>query len=199
MAQLTALPPPAPKDGPPLGELLTARRSRRAYRSGSLTLAEAGQLLFAAQGVTGPEQQRTAPSAGAMYPLELYLAATRVEGLEPGIYHYDPEEHSLDLIAPGDRRSDLTAATQWQDCMRFSACVLIFAAVYARTTAKYGERGIRYVHIEAGAASENVYLQAGALGLGTVIVGSFDDAQVATIAHLPEDEDPLCMMPIGRR
>lgn len=197
-AQKITLPEPQRTGKLSLEEAIAARRSRRGYSSNPLTLAEVGQILWAAQGVTGPEQQRTAPSAGALYPMEVYVAATRVEGLAPGIYHYDGECHSLELVSAGDRRRDLAAAAVWQDCMRFSGCVLLFAADYARTTVKYGERGIRFVHIEAGAAAENVHLEAAALGLGTVIVGAFDDAQVASIAHLPEDESPICMMALGR-
>lgn len=197
-AQVVALPEPRRSGTLALEDAIATRRSRRGYSSQPLTLAELGQLLWAAQGVTGPERQRTAPSAGALYPLALYVAASRVEDLPAGIYRYNPESQSLELIAAGDRRRDLAAAAVWQDCMRFASCVLLFAADYARTTGKYGERGMRYVHIEVGAATQNVYLQAPALGLGTVIVGSFDDAQVASIAHLPEDESPICMMALGR-
>jgi SagB-type dehydrogenase family enzyme len=193
-----ALPEPRSKGTLPLEQAIGCRRSRRGYKSEPITLVEVSQLLWAAQGTTGPEDQRTAPSAGALYPLELYFSATRVEGLAPGIYKYRPETHDLVAVVEGDKRRELTAATQWQDCMRFSAAVLLFAAVYARTTVKYGERGIRYVHMETGSAVENVYLEATALGLGTVCVGSFDDAELAAVAHLPEGEDPICMMPIGR-
>jgi SagB-type dehydrogenase family enzyme len=192
------LPAPATGENVSLEAAIARRRSRRAYRSDPLRLADVAQLLWAAQGVTGPEQQRTAPSAGALHPLALYLCATRVEGLEPGIYRYRSADHDLEPVCLGDKRRDLAAAAVWQDCIRFSACVLLFAADYSCTTAKYGERGIRYVHIEVGAAAENVLLEATALGLGTVIVGSFDDAQVAAIAHLPDKLAPIAMMPVGR-
>jgi SagB-type dehydrogenase family enzyme len=180
-------------------EVIAARRSRRAYSSQPVTLAEAGQLLWAAQGITGPENQRTAPSAGALYPLEVYLSATRVEGLAPGIYKYDPEQHSLVLHAAGDRRKDLTAVAADQDCMRFSACAILFAAVYERTAAKYGDRAARFICIETGHALENVYLQATALGLGTCLVGAFEPGDVARVAELPADEKPVCMLTAGRR
>jgi SagB-type dehydrogenase family enzyme len=178
---------------------IAARRSRRAYTSEPVTLGEAGQLLWAAQGITGPEGQRTACSAGALYPLEVYLSATRVDGLPPGIYKYDPQSHGLSLQVAGDRRSEFTAAAFDQDCMRFSACAILFAAVFERTTVKYGGRGELYVHIEVGQASENVYLQATALGLGTCIVGAFEPADVGRIAQLPPEEKAVCMLTVGRR
>jgi SagB-type dehydrogenase family enzyme len=176
------LPAPREQGRMSLEEAIAARRSRRAYKSDPLKLNEAGQLLWAAQGITGPEQQRTAPSAGALYPLETYLAATRVEGLAPGVYKYRPEYHDLVLRMPGDRRRELTAAASDQDCVRFSACVIVFAAVYERTTAKYGSRGVSFVRMEAAHASQNVYLQAASLGLGTVAVGAFDEAEIRRIA-----------------
>jgi len=181
-----------------LEEALLARRSRRAYGGEPVTLAEAAQLLWAAQGITSPELQRTAPSAGALYPLETYLAATRVEGLAPGIYHYLPERHGLVLERAGDVRKELTAAAMDQDCLRFSACVILFAAVYERMTVKYGERGAGFALREAGHAAQNVCLQAAALGLGTVVMGAFDPVEVRRIAGLPEEQDPVYLMPAGR-
>ncbi len=198
MGDTIALPSPCVKGKMSIEEAVAARRSRRGYKSDPLKLADIGQLLWAAQGITGPEQQRTAPSAGALYPLEIYVAATRVDGLPPGLYSYDPESHALALLSPGDKRRDLTEASGWQDCIRFSSCVLLIAGVFSRTTAKYGERGIRYVHMEAGHVAENIFLQATALGLGMVVAASFDDARVASVAHLADGEDPLCLLPLGR-
>jgi SagB-type dehydrogenase family enzyme len=181
-----------------LEEAIAARRSRRAYTSDPLKLSEVGQLLWAAQGITGPEQQRTAPSAGALYPLETYLAATRVEGLAPGVYKYRPASHDLVLTVPGDLRRELTAAASDQDCVRFSACVVMFAAVYERTTVKYGDHGVSFVRMEAAHASQNVYLQATSLGLGTVAVGKFDAGEVRRIAGLAEGEEPVYLMAVGK-
>ena len=180
-------------------QLLAARRSRRSYAGTPVTLAQVGQLLWAAQGVTGPEGQRTAPSAGALYPLELYIMASRVEGLAPGIYHYNPHEHEIEPHVAGDRRSEMTAAASDQDCMRFAACALIFAAVPARTEVKYGDRAAKFIHIEAGHAAQNVCLQAEALGLGVCVMGAFAPDQVHRAAELAAGEEAVYLMSVGRR
>jgi SagB-type dehydrogenase family enzyme len=191
------LPKPRLKGRLSLEEAIAARRSRRAYQSDPLRLSEAGQLLWAAQGITGPEQKRAAPSAGALYPLETYLAASKVESLPPGVYRYDPEHHSLVLRTAGSRRRELANAID-QDCVRFSACVIVFAAAYERTTSKYGERGARFVCFEAAHASENVYLQATSLRLGTVAVGAFEPGEIHRILQLPEGEEPVYLMAVGK-
>jgi SagB-type dehydrogenase family enzyme len=155
------------------------------------------QLLWAAQGITGPEGLRTAPSAGALYPLEVDVAIGEVGGLPSGIYRYSPDRHELVLVKEGDRRRELRAAALGQDYVEAGAAVITLAAVYGRTTEKYGERGIRYVHMEVGHAAENVWLQATALGLGAVAVGAFDDGPVKRILGLARDEEPLCLIPVG--
>lgn len=192
------LPAPREQGRMSLEEAIAARRSRRAYKSDPLKLSEAGQLLWAAQGITGPEQQRTAPSAGALYPLETYLAVTRVEGLTPGVYKYRPEHHDLVLHQPGDRRRELTAAASDQDCVRFSACVLVFAAVYERTAVRFGDRAALFVRMEAAHAAQNVYLQAASLGVGTVAIGAFDEDEIRRIAALAEGEEPVYLMAVGK-
>ncbi len=182
-----------------LEQSLSERRSTRSYSGESLTLAEVSQLLWAAQGVTDASGHRTAPSAGAIYPLELYLVAGNVENLEPGLYHYLPGKHQLVLVADGDVRTDLASAALSQSSVRNGAVSIVITAVYERTTARYGERGIRYVHIEVGHAAQNICLQAAALGLGLVTVGAFDDEQVSEILDLPADENPLYIIPVGRK
>jgi SagB-type dehydrogenase family enzyme len=182
-----------------LESALRERRSIREYSRKSLTRSELAQLLWAAQGVTGPDGLRTAPSAGALYPLEVSVVAGHVDGLPSGIYRYTPGRHELVLIAEGDRRGALRAAALGQECVEAGAAVIALAAVYERTTGKYGKRGIRYVHMEVGHAAQNVWLQATALGLGAVVVGAFDDAPVKRILGLAQDEAPLCLMPVGRR
>ncbi len=177
---------------------LAERRSVREYTGEVLTRAELAQLLWAAQGVTGAEGLRTAPSAGALYPLEVYVAVGAVEDLASGIYRYEPGRHALALVAVGDRRAELAAAALGQECVRDGAAVLALAAVYRRTTAKYGERGIRYAHMEVGHATQNVCLQAVALGLGTVVVGAFEDRDVKKVMGMGNHEEPLCLMPVGR-
>ena len=171
----------------------------REYARAPLTLGEVSQVLWAAQGVTdGKEGLRAAPSAGALYPLEFVLVVGEVEGLEPGTYRYRPLEHDLVRTSGEDLRAELAAAAWGQNWLRKAPLVLAVSAVYERTTKKYGERGKRYVHMDAGCAMENVYLQATALGLGTVTVGAFDDRKVANLLSLPTGERPLALMPMGR-
>lgn len=200
-AEMGLIPLPEPRRASPTSveEALAQRRSVRDYRDEPLTLAELGQLLWAAQGITDPAGFRTAPSAGALYPLELYVVAGNVESLPPGVYRYSPRQHALAHLAEGDRRNALAGAALGQGAVREGAAVLVFAAIYARTTGKYGERGIRYVHMEAGHASQNVYLQAVALGLGTVTIGAFYDDRVKNVVGMADDEQPLYLMPVGRR
>jgi len=179
-------------------EALLERRSIRNYKNEALTLAEISQLLWAAQGITHTGGYRTAPSAGALYPLEVYVVAGNVDGLRPGIYKYRPQGHELEKVAEGYVRAELCATALDQECIEDGAVVLVFAAVYERTTGKYGERGVRYVHMEVGHAAQNVYLQAVSLGLGTVVVGAFDDDEVERLLHMQDNERALCIMPVGR-
>ena len=193
-----ALPRPRTDSGFSIERALHGRRSAREFRNAALTQEEVAQLLWAGQGVTSREGLRTAPSAGALYPLELYLALGRVQGLEAGIYKYVAPGHRLVPVAPGDARPGLAAAATAQDFVAQAAVVLVFAAAEARTTRKYGTRGVRYVHFEVGHAAQNVALQAAALGLGTVTVGAFDDEAVRQLLRLPAAAAPLYIMPIGR-
>jgi len=192
------LPEPRNSGGISVEEALLERRSIRNYKNEALTLAEISQLLWAAQGITHPGGYRTAPSAGALYPLEVYVVAGNVEGLQAGIYKYRPQGHELKKVAEGDVRAELCAAALDQECIEDGAAVLVFAAVYERTTGKYGERGVRYVHMEVGHAAQNVHLQAVSLGLGTVVVGAFDDGGVEKLLQMQDDERALCIMPVGR-
>jgi len=192
------LPEPQNSGSMSVEEALLERRSIRNYKDEALTLAEVSQLLWAAQGITNVRGYRTAPSAGALYPLEVYMVAGNVEGLPAGVYKYRPQGHELEKVAGGDVRAELCAAAIDQECVEDGAVVLVFAAVYERTTGKYGERGVRYVHMEVGHAAQNVYLQAVSLGLGTVVVGAFDDDEVGKLLQMLDDERALCIMPVGR-
>jgi SagB-type dehydrogenase family enzyme len=176
---------------------LDARHSLREYSRQSVSLAELGQLLWAAQGITRGGR-RAAPSAGALYPLEVYALAGDVEGLATGLYRYRPGGHELVKSVGDDLRSSLVSAALDQDWFESAPAVLVITAVVARTSVKYGERAARYVHMEVGAAAENVYLQAAALGLGTTYVGAFNDRQVARVLRLPDGEAPLAILPIGK-
>ena len=192
------LPAPDTEGQVSLEEAIRDRRSIRDYTDGPLSLIELGQLLWAAQGITSDREARAAPSAGGTYPLELYVAAGRVTGLEPGVYRYLPHEHALDLVTAGDVRGTLMEASLGQTWVGDCAAGVIVAAVYERTMERYGERGIRYVHMEAGHAAQNLCLQAVALGLGAVPVGAFADEQIQAVAGLAADEQPLYVIPVGR-
>lgn len=190
------LPLPRPNGAFPVERALAERRSVRYYAPRAIRQSDLSQLLWACQGISGPGGLRTAPSAGALYPLEVYLVAGEVEGLSPGIYHYLPAENVLETIRNGDYRVDLSLSALNQSAVREAPAVLVITAVYNRTTDKYGERGIRYVHMEAGHAAQNVYLQATSLGMGTVSIGAFHDGEMQKILSL-EDETPLYLMPMG--
>jgi SagB-type dehydrogenase family enzyme len=177
---------------------LLKRRSIRDYTGEPVTIEEVSQLLWAVQGITDSRGLRTAPSAGATYPLEIYLVAGNVLQLEPGVYRYIPSGHFLEEVIEGDVRADLAEAALMQKWMEDGAVMIVITAVYERTTRRYGERGIRYVHMEAGHAAQNLYLQATAMELGTVVVGAFQDDQVAEILQLPQEERPLYLIPVGK-
>lgn len=194
------LPPPATLGSMSVEEAVSKRRSIRSYAEEPLTVHHLSQLLWSAQGVTDPAQGlRAAPSAGATYPLEVYVVVGSggVEGLEPGVYHYDPRRHCLTLIAQGDLRGKLCKAALNQKWVAEAPVSLVIAAVYERTTARYGDRGVRYVHMEAGHVAENIYLQATALHLGVVAVGAFNDEAVQSLLSLPSNHKPLYIIPAG--
>lgn len=192
------LPKPRLKSETSIEEALYQRRSVREYRKEPLALATVGQLLWAAQGVTSNEGGRTAPSAGALYPLEVYLVSGAIEGIPAGVYHYQPAGHRLERVATGDKRKLLGAAAGRQSAGSHAAAVLVITAVYERTRVKYGDRAARYVAMEAGHAAQNVYLQAVALNTATVVIGAFSDGLVKRVLSLPENEEPLYLMPLGK-
>ena len=185
-------------------EAIGRRRSVRSFTREPISMNELSQLLWAAQGITDKVRGfRAAPSAGALYPLKLYVVAG--EGgvvkadetyLKAGVYSYRPEDHSLILLFEDDLRGELAGAAYNQMFVAEAPVVIVFTAIYQRTTGKYGERGVRYVHMEAGHAAENLCLQCVALDLGTVTVGAFDDGRVKELLRLAE-ESPLYVMPVG--
>jgi SagB-type dehydrogenase family enzyme len=192
------LPEPVYESDFPVEQALLQRQSVRDYTDRPLTLAEVSQLLWAAQGITRSGGKRTAPSAGALYPLEVYLVVGEVDGLASGVYKYLPGDHELVRVGEGDRRADLSTAALSQESIEEAPAAIVITAIYERTTIKYGERGIRYVHMEVGSAAQNIYLQAVSLDLGTVFIGAFHDQDVKRVLNLPDDEEPLCIMPVGR-
>jgi SagB-type dehydrogenase family enzyme len=196
---IVTLPKPRYDSKVSIEQTLLKRRSIRSFADKPLTLQDVSQLLWAAQGITDPAGLRTAPSAGALYPLEVYAVAGNVKDLTSGVYKYEPEKHQLVRVMDGDIRDKLANAALGQSSVRGGAVAFVITAVYERTTSKYGDRGIRYVQIEVGHAAENLCLQATAMDLGAVTVGAFDDGQVATVLNLPEDEQPLYIIPVGKK
>ena len=192
------LPEPRVTGDVPVEQALKQRHSVREFAPDSLSVEQVGQLLWAAQGSTRSGGYRTAPSAGALYPMEVYLVAGAVERLSPGVYRYDPAAHELALLGEGDRRNRLARAAHGQDWVREAPAVLVIAGVYARTASKYGQRAERYVPIEVGHAAQNVYLQCTASGLATVFVGAFDDDEVRGVLGLSDTQVPLALMPLGK-
>ena len=199
------LPEPATDGTVSVEAALANRRSHRHFQDTPLTTAQLSQILWAAYGITSPMPDRpslrgglrTTPSAGALYPLEIYVIVGNVEGLEPGVYRYISEDHTLERVIYGDIRAELTEAALRQRMVRDAPITLFYSAVFSRMTPRYGERGILYTYIEVGHSAQNVYLQAEALGLGTVAIGAFIDEHVREILNLPEDQEPLYLMPIG--
>ncbi len=190
---------PAPRLRGPLSveEALLERRSVRHYAKTSLTLQEIAQLCWAAQGRTGDGGLRTNPSAGALYPLEIMIIAENVEGAKPGTYRYRSSDHDLSLLSSGSIRRTVAEAALGQECLEEAPAIVVITAVPERTTRKYGERGIRYVHMEAGHVAQSIALEAVALELGMVTVGAFQDEEVGRILGLPKEEKVLYLLPVG--
>jgi SagB-type dehydrogenase family enzyme len=191
-AERIVLPSPIRSGHMSLEEALARRRSVRDFSAKPLPDQELSQLLWAAQGITHPDGLRTAPSAGALYPLELYVANAA------GFYAYDPQHHELRRRSEADLRPALSRAALEQKFVHEAPAVFVITAVYARTAQQYGQdRSPRYVHMEAGHAAQNLLLQAVALGLGAVPVGAFHDAQVRKVLALPPEEQPLYLIATG--
>ncbi len=191
------LPKPRYKSEVSVEEALLKRRSVRSYKKSPLTLEEVSQLLWAAYGITAEWGGKTCPSAGATYPLAIYLVVGEVKDLKPGVYQYLPEEHSIKLVSEKDVRKELTEAAWQQEYISNAPINIIIAANYERTTSHYGERGIRYVYMEVGHCGQNIHLQCETMGLGTVVIGAFNDKEVKKILKIKEEV--LYIMPVGRK
>lgn len=186
------LPEPRQKSNISLEEALNNRRSKRQFQARDLKLEDISQILWAAQGITELSTGfRTAPSAGALYPLELFVVKS------DGLFNYIPEGHKLKKLSSSDLRSELMKASLFQKSISEAPVDIVITAIYERTTVKYGDRGIRYVHMEAGHTCQNILLEATALGLGAVPIGAFSDTDVQKVLNLPEDYIPLYVIPIG--
>ena len=186
------LPEPTLKGTVTVEETLAQRRSVRAFTSEPLTMQEISQLVWAAQGITLPSKGfRTAPSAGALYPIELYIVTA------DGLYHYVPQGHKLRVLNESDLRGELVRAAGGQSFVRDAAANFVVTAVCDRTTRKYRDRVNRYVHFEVGHVGQNIHLQAVALGLGSVPVGGFREERVKSALSLPPGHEPLYIIPVG--
>lgn len=203
------LPPPTLKGKVSLEETIAGRRSIRRYRKEPLDLRQLSQILWAAQGLTGTRGLRAAPSAGATYPLEIFVVVGKEgitggeakqvpEEFPAGVYRYKADSHSLTLHKQADLRPDLARVALNQEFILEAPVDIVICAVYQRTCRRYGERGERYVHMEVGHVGENIHLQAVALGLATVEVGAFHDENVKKVLGLEEQAKPLYIMPIGK-
>lgn len=200
MPEIFQLPKPSFEGKFSLEEAIKKRRSERDFKERALTKKELSQILWAAQGITGEKWQillRSVPSAGALYPLEIYVVIGKIEDFESGIYHYRSESHSLEKILNGDKREKLTEAALGQESILKAPITLVISAVFERTTLKYGERGKGYVLIEAGHTAQNAILQATSLGLAACPIGAFDDETVSKVLNLKKEETPLYILPIG--
>ena len=190
--EIVELPPPQIEGKVSVEQALFGRRSIREFTEKDLTWEEISQLLWAAQGITEERYGfRTVPSAGALYPLELYVVKRE------GVYHYLPQGHKLERTLGGDLRPSLSKAAFWQEAVRDAPVDIVIAAVYRRTQEKYRGRGIRYVHLEAGHVAQNIHLQAMALGLGSVPIGAFYDDRVQRVLSLPQNHEPIYIIPVG--
>ena len=191
------LPEPRHEGPSSVEQALLNRRSIRSFKNESLSLAELSQLAWSAQGVSSPRGYRTAPSAGALYPLEVYIFAGGVTGLDAGVYKYDTR-HILEKVVAQDRRADLARAALNQGFIAKAPVVFLFCAVFARITNTYGERGRRYAFMEVGHAAQNLCLQAVAQGMGTTVVGAFQDDRVADMIALAPSELPIYIVAVGK-
>jgi SagB-type dehydrogenase family enzyme len=185
------LPPPATSGGPGLRDVMARRRSLRDFRAEPLTPEQLSQLLWAAQGVTGAGGERTAPSAGGLHPLVVHV----LDG--DGVHRYAPQSHALERLAAEDRRRKLAGSCLDQAFVAAAPAVLVVANVRARSRARYGARAERYAVLEAGHAAQNVLLEATALGLAAVPVGTFYDYEVHREAELAKGVEALYVMPVG--
>jgi SagB-type dehydrogenase family enzyme len=196
------VPLPKPEyEGLSVEKAMALRHSVRDYSESPITIGQLSQLLFSAQGMTGstgPYAKRTAPSAGALYPFEVYVVATRVQGLPNGIYHYAPRDHALELVKAGDFGEKIMTAGLSQGSLGDAAAVIVLTAVFDRTRSKYGERGFRYVFMEAGHIAQNLCLEVASLGLGSVTVGAFFDEEVDKLIGIDGvKEATIYLHPVG--
>lgn len=188
---------PEPDTSTPLFQLLTKRRSIRKFRKEPLKVEELSRILWATYGLVD-KKRRVVPSAGATYPVEVFVVIKNVEGLRPGIYKYSEQDNSLILVKEGDYSRELARACLDQSWVREAPVNIVITAVPERTTGWYGERGFRYIYMEAGHIGQNIYLTSAETGLGTVAIGAFSDKEVAELLGLGRNYMVLYIFPVGR-
>jgi len=194
MAGLVELPEFREPEGILLEDAIQKRRSKCSGWKEKISLSELSRLLWSAQGRTD-DLHRSVPSAGATYPLEVFVAAKKVESLPEGVYRYIPERHGLEKVGERGFSEKLAQACGKYSFVCDAPMCIIICADFSRTTSRYGERGIRYVHMEVGSAYQNISLEAVNLGLGTVVVGAFDDKAAKDLTK--SGFSPLCILPVG--
>ncbi len=200
MTDTINLPDPKKTSDNSLEELIKDRRSERSFSQDALEVEEVSQLLWSAQGITEEVNNlRAAPSAGALYPLDVYVVVSNCRGLDPGVYKYLPEKHSLKPVRTGDFSRPLAESALSQMFVAEAPLNLVISGDYSITKNRYGDRGEQYVHIEVGHVSQNIFLQAESLGLGTVPIGAFDEGDVMDILDLDSNKTPFYIMPIGKK
>ena len=198
----TKLKLPAPTESDfPLEKAIAGRMSIRKLSDKPLTLPQLSRLLLSADGLTRRYADyafRSAPSGGALYPIDIYIIAANIDSLTSGLYHFQVSDSSLELVKPGDFNDSIHHASNGQAAVGSSALTVVMTARFDRITAKYADRGYRYAYIEAGSICQNIYLQATALGLGTVAVGAFNDDALNKLLEIDGvSEAALLIMPVG--
>ncbi|RPH92575.1 SagB/ThcOx family dehydrogenase [candidate division KSB1 bacterium] len=193
------LPEPKTRSRFSVERALLMRRSIRDYTKESLTLEELTQLLWSCQGITSAEGFRTTPSAGAVYPLEIYAVVERVDDLPAGVYHYLPgrKEHRIESVKRGHFGKRIFELSTKQDFIKDAAVNIILATVTSRMEKQYGEAALRYVLMEMGHAAQNIHIQAEALGLGSVAVGYLNEKTVQELMGI--EAEPLYMVSAGKK
>ncbi len=201
-AERIELPGPKTEGGMPLWDAMNLRRSERDYGGNPVTMDELSQLLWAAQGITAVDygyRFRTAPSAGALYPIETYLGINRVPDITPGLYHYAVGEGNLELIKAGDLSRELADGALGQEMVESADVVFLFTAIFMRSAIKYRERGYRYVYLDCGHIVQNLVLAVTALGLSACPVAALYDQEINDIIGIDgEGESILYMASVGR-
>lgn len=215
------LPVPSLDGNVSVEDAINKRRSFREFTDQPLSMADLSQCVWSAQGITGSDGKKVAPSAGAVYPVTLYVVIGVIDNLSAGLYRYEPNRHTLEAIRAGELRAQLRdAAFEEQPWIGQAASILVIAADISKASSTFqqqprpllparlyllhpwsrpaGQRGFRYIYMEVGAIAENVYLQGQTIGVGVVFIGGFDDQKVTDVLKLPSPYTPIGLVCLGR-